>query len=161
MQSPPQGAQAAASPKSANATSGGAPEIPPMYSPAQMRQLKFAVIAMGVILLLGFAVVIGRIVYLVNSAPRPAASAAATPARVGAPHQVPSAQLPLAQSQLPQSGVTLSLPRGAVIRQLALSGNRLAIYFEGPDGAGIRIVDLATGGPGLTLPITPEPERRP
>ena len=91
---------------------------------------------------------IGRIVYLVNSAPRPAASAATPP---GAPLPAPLAPAPEA----------LSLPRGAVIRQMAISGNRLAVYYEGPDGAGIRILDLATGGPGLTLPIVPEAEPRP
>ena len=150
MQSPPKDAPASSSPTPPDAAS----QIPPMYSPAQLRQLKLAVIAMGVILLLGFAVVIGRIVYLVNSGPRPAATAAALPGPPGAP--VPAAAAPLAPS-----ATVLSLPRGATVRQLAISGNRLAVYYEGPDGAGIRIVDLATGGPGLTLPIVPEPERRP
>lgn len=131
-------------------------EIPPMYSPAQMRQLKVAVIAMGVILLLGFAVVIGRIVYLVNSGPRPAATAAAPTGAHGGAAPASLAQLPQAQA-----GAALSLPKGAVVRQMALSGNRLAVYYEGPDGAGVRIVDLATGGAGLTLPIVPEAERRP
>lgn len=121
-----------------------------------MRQLKVAVIAMGVILLLGFAVVIGRIVYLVNSGPRPAATAAAPTGAHGGAAPASLAQLPQAQA-----GAALSLPKGAVVRQMALSGNRLAVYYEGPDGAGVRIVDLATGGAGLTLPIVPEAERRP
>ena len=162
MQSPAKGAQAASSPKSADTTGGGAPEIPPqippMYSPAQMRQLKVAVIAMGVILLLGFAVVIGRIVYLVNSGPKPVVAAAVP---VGGQGGTSPGQSPVLPTPLSQAGASISLPRGAVIRQMAISGNRLALYYEGPDGAGVRIVDLSSGGPGLTLPIVPEVERRP
>lgn len=129
-------------PTAAGSTSGPppTPSPPPMFSPAQMRQLKVAVIAMGVILLLGFALVIGRIVTLVNSGSRPAV--------VAAPPMQPQP-------------AALSLPRGAVVRQMAISGNRLAVYFESPEGAGIRIVDLAAGGPAVSLPIVAEAERRP
>ena len=111
-------------------------EIPPMYTPSQLRLLKWAVIGMGVILLLGFMAVIGRIVWLVNQAPRPASQATAT----AAPPLV--APPPLA------------LPKGAIVRHIALSGHRLAVHYESPAGAGIRIIDLATGLPGVSMPIT-------
>jgi hypothetical protein len=121
---------------------GGDPEtgagIPPMYTPSQLRLLKIAVIGMGVILLVGFTAVIGRIIYLVNSAPSQQATAAATGA------------LPLA---VPTG---LALPKGAIVKHLALSGNRLAVHYEGPAGSGIRIVDLVPGGGAVNLPIVEE-----
>ena len=110
--------------------------IPSMYTPSQLRQLKFAVIAMGVILLLGFAAVIGRILYLVNSQPRTAGQAAV-------------ASGPPLAGKLPP----LSLPKGAVIRHMALSGSRLVIQFEAEGGRALRILDLDKGGPGITVPI--------
>jgi uncharacterized membrane protein len=107
-----------------------------MYTPSQLRLLKIAVIAMGVILLLGFAAVIGRIVWLVNSAPKPSADVAA-----------PAATTALAP-QLP-----IALPKGAVIRHMSVSGSRLAIHYESPEGGAIRIIDLGPGGSSVTLPI--------
>jgi hypothetical protein len=107
-----------------------------MFTPQQIRMLKVAVIGMGVILLLGFALVIGRIIYLVNAPPRTDAAGAAV---------APSA---------------IALPAGASVRHIAVSGNRLVVHFEGPAGAGIRIVDLAGATPAVTLPITVEPPAR-
>ncbi len=117
------------------------PAIPQMYTPSQLRLLKIAVIAMGVILLVGFATVIGRILYLVNKAPSPAAVATIpTTAPMAAP-------------------ASLALPKGAVVRHLALSGNRLAVHYEGPAGSGIRIVDLVPGGGDVSIPIIEEGRR--
>ena len=44
-------------------------------------------------------------------------------------------------------GATLSLefPKGARIVSVSLSGNRLAVYYEGQDGPGIEILDIETG----------------
>ena len=112
------------------ATQGGEgdqPAIRPMFDDAQMRKLRLAVIGMGAVLLLGFATVIGRIVYLLN---RPAVD----PSIVAA-----------TASGAPPSDIRLALPAGASVRTLSLSGNRLAVHYDGPGGAGIAIVDLATG----------------
>lgn len=114
-----------------------------MYTPSQLRLLKLAVIAMGVILLLGFATVIGRIVYLVNTAPSPRAPAAS--ATAGGSLSVPA---------------ELALPKGAVIRQMTLSGHVLAVHFEAPGGAGIRILDLSTGGRAHAITIVEEMPQR-
>lgn len=121
-----------------NEGSDTATAIPPMYTPSQMRLLKIAVIVMGVILLLGFVAVIGRIVWLVNSAPKPAAGAALTSGALVAPGP-------------------LTLPKGAIVRHIALSGSRLAVHYESPEGSGIRIVDLVPGGQAVTLPIVEAP----
>ena len=127
-------------PNSASDASPAASAIPPMYTPSQMRLLKIAVIVMGVILLLGFVAVIGRIVWLVNSAPRPAAGAAAL---LPAP--------PLGQP------APIALPKGATVRHIALSGSRLAVHYEGPEGAAVRILDLSAGGVSITVPIVEAP----
>ncbi|MGE0767824.1 MAG: hypothetical protein AB7L90_15280 [Hyphomicrobiaceae bacterium] len=117
---------------------GSATDIPPMYSASQLRLLRIAVIVMGIVLLLGFATVIGRIVYLLNAAPKPAPDASEGSVAASAPLGSP---------------VALALPKGAVVRHLALSGNRLAIHYESPAGAGIRIVDLVSPERSLTFPI--------
>ena len=91
------------------------------------------------ILLLGFATVIGRIVWLVNSAPKPATEA------------LTSAPLALASTQ------PLALPKGAVIRHLAMSGTRLAVHYESPEGRAIRIIELGPAGGAVTLPIVEGP----
>ena len=113
--------------------------IAPMYTPSQMRLLKIAVIVMGVILILGFVAVIGRIVWLVNSTPKPTAPAAAP---VATPLAAPA---------------PIALPKGASIRHVALSGSRLAIHYESPEGSGIRIVDLVPGGQAITVPLVEAP----
>lgn len=125
--------------------------LPPMFSDAQMRKLKAAVIGMGVLLLAGFALVIGRIVYLLNRPPvdavsdgRAALPATATP---GGPAQL----LPQAQ---------LALPDGAVIRQISLSGNRVAVHYEAPSGQGIQIFDLVLGRPVQRIDVVPHKASR-
>jgi len=104
----------------------------------QLRLLKFAVIAMGVVLVLGFVAVIARIVYLVNRGGETTTTAISQPIRDTA---------------------RLALPAGAVVRNLSLSGSRLAIHYDGPKGSGIVILDLATGAPASRIEIVPEVPR--
>ena len=111
-------------------------ELRPMFTERQLRRLKGAVIVMGVVLILGFGLVIGRIVFLFNRSgpgmPTSAAGAAARP------------------------DLALPLPTGAVVRQMALAGDRLAIHFEAPEGAGIVIVELATGAIVQRVKLVPD-----
>lgn len=102
------------------------------FSPAQLRILKIAVVVMGVILVLGFAAVIGRIAYLVTRTTKPAASAAIA------------------------KDLRLPLPEGAAVRSLALSGDRLAVHFETNSGAGVAILDLLTGEPVTRIELVPQ-----
>jgi len=106
---------------------------PDGFTPSQLRKLKIAVVVMGVILILGFAGLIWRIVYLINK-DRPVAGAAATLVR--------DARLPL--------------PSGAAVKSMALSGNRLAVHYDGPAGAGIAILDLVTGQPVSQIDLAPQ-----
>jgi hypothetical protein len=109
-----------------------------MYTPSQMRLLRIAVVVMGVILLLGFATVIGRIVYLLNTAPKPVGARIQDGSEIAAPLTAPP---------------SIELPTGAVVKHMALSGNRLAIHYESASGAGIRIVDIASPQQSITVPI--------
>lgn len=108
---------------------------PPMFTEAQIRRLKFAVIGMGILLILGFLTVIGRIVYLVSrpsvTTDRPAAAAAV------------------------KSDVRLPVPQGAVVKHVSVSGHRLAVHYEAPSGSAVAIVDLATGSVISTVQLVP------
>jgi hypothetical protein len=99
--------------------------------------LRIAVIAMGVVLVLGFVVVIARIVYLVNRGGDTATLA----------------------TQPLQETARLALPAGASVRHIALAGQRLAIHYDGPSGSGILILDLQTGKPVSRVEIIPETPR--
>jgi uncharacterized protein YcfJ len=103
-----------------------------------LRLLKIAVIAMGVVLVLGFVAVIARIVYLVGRGGETATTTVSQPIRDAA---------------------RLALPSGAVIRNLSLSGSRLAVHYDSPRGSGIVILDLATGAPAARIDIVPEVPR--
>jgi hypothetical protein len=105
-----------------------------------LRLLKFAVIAMGVVLVLGFVAVIARIVYLVGRGGETTTTTAI--------------------SQPIRDAARLALPSGAIIRNLSLSGSRLAVHYDGPAGSGIVILDLSTGTPASQITIVPEVPRQ-
>ncbi|MFV0298474.1 MAG: hypothetical protein ACK5JT_20420 [Hyphomicrobiaceae bacterium] len=117
----------------------GADDTPrEMFTPSQIRKLKIAVIGMAVLLLFGFALVIGRIIYLVNR----------TPASTAAPAAAVRPQAGNAKTYQP-----LALPRGAVIRNISIGRDHLAVQFESPSGSGIRLMSLATGVWSSTSPV--------
>ncbi|MFM9940753.1 MAG: DUF6476 family protein [Hyphomicrobiaceae bacterium] len=104
----------------------------------QLRALKFAVYGMGVLLILGFLVIVGRIIYLIAQAP-------ATPPP------------PDAVTAAIKSEAKLALPAGANIRHLSMTGNRLAIHYDAPGGSAIVIFDLGSGTIVSRIAITPGP----
>lgn len=101
------------------------PQIPAMPDGPGVRALKYVVIGMGILIVLGVLTVIGRIVYLANQGSKQASIATST-ARLA-----PAAKL--------------ALPALAHVKHVTMSGDRLAVHYEGPAGAAIAIVDLATG----------------
>ncbi|MBS0241767.1 MAG: hypothetical protein JSS20_06285 [Proteobacteria bacterium] len=124
----------------------------PMYSPSQLRMLRISVVVMGVILLFGFVAVIGRIVWLVNSgSQKPPQASVAAPGSA-----MPAATVPVQPAPLSRNLPPLGLPLGAGVRSISLSGDRLAVHFEGPQGSGLKIIDLSGREPGLTIPIVTE-----
>lgn len=43
------------------------------------------------------------------------------------------------------SDIALELPKGARVVTTSISGDRLAVHYEGPSGTGITVIDLNTG----------------
>lgn len=101
-----------------------------------VRALKIAIVVMGVMIVLGLITIIGRMIYLASQGGRQP-SATAVSARLA-------------------PAMRLALPAGAQVRHVSLSGDRLAVHFEGPAGAGIAILDLATGGQLSRVELVPE-----
>jgi hypothetical protein len=104
-----------------------------------VRMLKIAVIAMGVVLVLGFIAVIARIVYLV--------------ARGSETSHATAVSQPLSES------TRLALPAGSTVRNLSLSGGRLAVHYDGLTGGGIVVLDLQTGTAVSRIQIVPDVPR--
>jgi uncharacterized iron-regulated membrane protein len=94
----------------------------------QVKGLKIAVTIMTGILVLGVLVLFGRIIYLVA---RPSPQVAGNAAQ--------------AVSRSPAAAFTVPLPAGAVIRQTSLSGDRMALHYDAPQGGGILLVDTVSG----------------
>ena len=119
---------------------GGSGDVPPPtpLTEGHVRLLKIAVVAMGLMIGVGLAAVIGRIIYLGSGGQKQATVSPA--ARTGG------------------SG-RLALPPQASIKHLALSGDRLAVHYEGPAGAGIAIIDAATGAVISRIDLVPEVPR--
>ena len=110
-----------------------------VFSPRQVRILKVAVIVMGVLLVGGFAFVLAAIVYQ-----------ASRPAQVGV-----GAAASLSAGQGPLS-IDLPVASGAAVTAMSLDGNKLAVHLNGPAGAEIAIVDLATGKVVAHVRIKPQ-----
>lgn len=98
-------------------------------NPKTQRLLVFVVVFLGLLIVGGLVAVIGRVIYLSSRAPQPAAS---------------SQQAEPGVIQRTIADVPLSLPPGAQVKSTSLSGDRLAVHYEGPDGAAIVIVDLGS-----------------
>lgn len=107
----------------------------PEHDARQVRILKIVVISLGILLLVGFAVVIARIAYLATQ-PGRGLGAATAPQRVN-----------------------VALPPGAVIRQTTVSGDRMTVQFESPQQTGIIIVNLTTGQLVGRIEFAPEAPR--
>ncbi len=117
-------------PSSASSIAGAEPE------PPFVRWLKVAVVVMGIMIVLGVLGVIARIVYMASQGPRPSSATA------GSSRLAP--------------GSSLAIPAGHSVRQVSLSGDRLAIHYEGPGGGGIAVVDLASGQILSRVQLVPE-----
>jgi hypothetical protein len=108
--------------------------------PPQIRLLRRAVIGMGVIILLMFIAVIGRLAYLLT---RPAAPQAGVTVGASGPLALDPTAAPVLRAIA--ADIALSLPTGAKVKSHTLSGNRTSIHYDGPTGEGIMILDLETG----------------
>lgn len=108
------------------------------------RTLVFIVVFLGLLIVAGIVAVVLRIIYLSS---QPAAQPAASPAT--------------ATEVAAADAGKLALPAGAVVRSVSLAGDRLAVHYEAPGGAGIAVVDVASGTVVRRMDIVPggsEPE---
>jgi hypothetical protein len=105
------------------------------------RLLVFVVSFLGLLIVAGITAVVLRIIYLSSTSP--------------AQRELSQAEEPM----VPQIGVPtpdrLDLPAGAVVKSVSVGGDRLAVHYEAPGGAGIAIVDLATGSLLRQVEIVP------
>ena len=103
--------------------------------PPNIRALRIAVLVMSAILLVGLATVVARVVYLATRQPVLATSSLSS-----------NLQTQTAGSLL-TADLSVALPAGSKVRSQSLSGNRLAVHYEGAGSEGILILDLETGRP--------------
>ena len=111
-------------------------------APRLERILKIVVAGLAILIIAGLAAVVWRMVELASS---PKATAGKPGAAISA---VAPAQTLLAEAEL-------SLPPGAVVRSIALDGNRLAVHYEAPNGSGIALIELDTGRTLARVRLTP------
>ncbi|MBX9925161.1 MAG: hypothetical protein K2Y05_02280 [Hyphomicrobiaceae bacterium] len=108
--------------------------------PKNIRNLRLAVMAMGVVLLALFMAVILRIGYLMTrDTARPTVSAAQA--------AVDGNSAAVARIVRLTPDVAVQLPPSARLKGHTLSGNRISLHYEAPAGEGIMVVDLETGQP--------------
>jgi len=106
----------------------GGPVPGTVFTKRQVRILKIAVIVMGVLLVGGFAFVLAAIVYQASH-----------------PAQDAVAQHPAMAAGEGSRAIDLPMAPGANVAGLSLDGNRLAVQLDGPSGAEIAVIDLASG----------------
>ncbi len=105
--------------------------------PVFIRNTKIAIAIMSTVLLVGFIALVARIFYMSRQAPAKAPVAAVIESAPSMAQAFEAARLAAA--------ARLDLPPGATVRSVSLSGARLAVHYEAPQGTGIAIVDLVTG----------------
>ncbi len=121
-------------------TDKGEQQVPgTVFTPRQIRILKFAVVGMGVLLVGGFAFVLATIVYQA-SRPVQYATAASTPAAVGEGAKA----------------IELPAPFGASVTGISLDGDRLAVQIDAMGQQEIAIIDLATGEVVALVKVKPQ-----
>ncbi len=98
-------------------------------SPTGVKALKFAVVAMGIMIVVGVGVVIGRIIYLASQSPDARTSSAAAITR------------PIT---LRATG-KIVLPNGARATQVSIAERNLIVLYEGDQGSGVVIFDVENG----------------
>ncbi len=114
---------------------GGQAEAKESFTPTQIRLLKIAVVGMGIIIVFALIAILARIFYLATArtSPGPASGVA----------------------QLAPN-LRLALPAGAVVRNISIAGDRLAVHYDAASGSGIAVLDLAAGQPAVRIQIVPE-----
>jgi hypothetical protein len=103
-----------------------------------LRGLKALVGILGVLIVLGTALVIGVIIHRLYAKPSAPSTTAAATASV--PAYAPAPGMPL-----PPSAIANRLPEGDYIKSIAAAGADVAIWVAGPEGDRILLFNPATG----------------
>ena len=106
-----------------------------VFTPRQVRALKIAVIVMGILLVGGFAFVLGTIVYQASR---------------GGQSRAPAAVV------LGDRAGELAIPKDATISSMSLDGDRLALHLNSAAGAEIVVLDVASGRVISRVKLKPE-----
>lgn len=106
------------------------------------RTMKIVVGVLGFLVIAALTAVVVRVIFLasgpgVQPPARPEPEAQARPAVPTTDAAAPSPAIRPAQK--------LALPAGAVVRSIALSGDRLAVHYDRDGKLGVAILDLKTG----------------
>ena len=106
-----------------------------VFSPRQVRVLKFAVIVMGLLLVGGFAFVLAAIVYQATRAGQGGVASGTV-----------------------SNGVEADLPiaKDATVSALSLDGDRLALHLNSAAGPEIAVIDLKTGKVVARIRLKPQ-----
>ena len=96
-----------------------------VFNSRQVRLLKIVVVSMGLMLIAGFALIIVTIVYQAMYAKQGDRSNATV--------------MPVAEQQ------HLSIDSGAVVSDIIVNGDWMAIHLNGPSGSEIVIISIKTG----------------
>lgn len=116
-----------------------------------LRTMKAVVILLGVLIVLGLFALVAGIIWK-SSKPKPAEVEAPPPAQV---------------VTLPTNGtgpLSLPLPQGATISEMALDGDRVALQIKSIEGEELIVIDIAQGkviGRVRLVTTTPTPEPTP
>ncbi len=111
-----------------------------VFTPRQVRALKLAVVVMGILLVGGFALVLGTIVYQASrGGQKPGNAEAVGEGSQGSP----------ARSELP-------IPKDASLTALALDGDRLALHLKSAAGSEVAVIDVRTGKVLARIKLKPE-----
>ncbi|MEG6507411.1 hypothetical protein V6C03_00320 [Methyloligella sp. 2.7D] len=104
------------------------------FTPRQVRILKIVVVVLGILLVLGFALVVLTIVYQASQMGKDEAAAPMEQSR----------PVPMRASG-EGAAYQLPVPPGAKVTGTDLDGNRIAVQLETEEGAEIVVIDLRHG----------------
>jgi len=120
-----------------------------VFTPRQVRWLKGVVVGLGVVLVLGFLLVIVGMARTAMHVGEGGAKVASAPA----PAQVATTNVPAGSSSGPV--YDLPIPAGAAVLGTALDGDRLAMTLKTKRGQEILVFDLKRGAIVSTVKLTP------
>jgi len=111
-----------------------------VFNQRQVRTLKIVVIVLGILLVLGFALLVAGLYYEATKT----GGQEDRPVAVKAP---PAAG--------PGGEVSIDVPAGASIERIAVDGGRVVLHIRGPQGEEVVILDPARGNVVTRLRLVP------